>query len=37
VERQGAGVEELQAEAAKTKHLWLTDEEMYDENGLPQW
>ena len=30
-------IEELQARAAKTKHLWLTDEDMYDENGLPQW
>ena len=32
-----AAIEELQARAAKTKHLWLTDEDMYDENGLPQW
>ena len=29
-------IEEPQARAAKTKHLWLTDEEMYDENGLPK-
>jgi rv0623-like transcription factor len=29
-------IKELQARAAKTKHLWLTDNDIYDENGLPK-
>ena len=31
-----AAIKKIQARAAKTKHLWLTDDDIYDENGLPK-
>ena len=31
-----AAIKKIQARAAKTQHLWLTDDDNYDENGLPK-
>ena len=30
------GLERLQVQAARTSSLWLTDDDIYDEHGLPQ-
>lgn len=30
------GLSQLQKQVADTSHLWLTDDEVYDENGMPQ-
>ncbi|VEH68984.1 type II toxin-antitoxin system VapB family antitoxin [Arachnia propionica] len=31
-----AAIEELQAEAAPYRHLFLADDDIYNENGLPK-